>query len=264
MEDHLFYFFTEKTEYIGPMQFEKPLIRGVFLKRYKRFFADVRLDTELADSAGDTVVAHVANTGSMKSCVYPDSPCLLSKNDDPARKLKFTLQAVLAPSGHWVGINTSLPNKLVLEAYQNGLIQDWLEFDIVKPEFKLSAETRLDFLFTNSKTGLKKFVEVKNVTMAEGDISNKKGRALFPDSETTRGQKHLQTLTDLVKQGHQAEIVFTVQRSDCDHFSIAKDIDAEYADLFLKARTAGVKVRVLLVDIDHTQIKIIGKEINIV
>ncbi len=245
------------------MQFEKPLIRGVFLKRYKRFFADVRLDVESANQGSELVVAHVANTGSMKSCVYPDSPCLLSKNDDPARKLKFTLQAVQAPSGHWVGVNTSLPNKLVLEAYQTGIIQDWVEFDVVKPEFKLSAETRLDFLFTNSKTGLKKFVEVKNVTMAEGDISNKKGKALFPDSQTTRGQKHLQTLTDLVKQGHQAEIVFTVQRSDCDHFSIANDIDSEYARLFLLARAAGVKARVLLVDIDHLQIKTTGNEMEI-
>lgn len=250
------------------MQFEKPLIQGVFLKRYKRFFADVKLAADNADQAmgrsNEVVVAHVANTGSMKSCVYPDSPCLLSKNDDPARKLKFTLQAVQAPSGHWVGVNTSLPNKIVLEAFQKGVIKDWLEYDTVKPEFKLSAETRLDFLFTNSKTGLKKFVEVKNVTMAEGDISSKKGKALFPDAETTRGQKHLQTLIDLVKQGHQAEIVFTVQRSDCDHFSIAKEIDSEYARLFLLARAAGVKARVLLVEIDHLQIKATGKEINVI
>lgn len=232
------------------MKYSRPLDEGVFLKRYKRFFADI-------EWKGETLTAHVPNTGSMKSVNNPGALCLFSHSDNPERKLKQTLEMIKAPSGSWVGVNTATPNTIVRETLL-GLVgqksgdlpknwQHWADFDEVKPEYKISAETRLDFALSKKNSDKKHFIEVKNVTLAEGKV------ALFPDAETTRGQKHLQELMDLMDQGHTAEILFTIQRGDCTEFSPADDIDPEYGKLLRKASQKGLKISPFIVDLSPVE-----------
>jgi sugar fermentation stimulation protein A len=174
------------------MKRQTPLVEGIFLKRYKRFFADFEL-------AGKIEVAHVPNTGSLKSCNQAQSPCLVSPAKDPERKLRWTLEAIQSQeTGAWVGVNTSLPNHLVREAHGLSLFAHWRDFDDCQWEVKLNAKTRLDFCLTNTRKKKKHYVEVKNVTLAED------GFAKFPDAVTERGQKHLEELMQLMKNGHSA------------------------------------------------------------
>lgn len=212
------------------MQFSSQLIQGTFLKRYKRFFADVEI-------GGQVVVAHVANTGSLKSVNNPGQKCFVSPATDPNRKLKFTLEMIQAPSGAWVGVNTQIPNQIVKEF----LVKKYAE---VKSEYKISAETRLDFAIPKSD-GKFHFIEVKNVTYAENKI------AMFPDAVTERGQKHLIELMNLIDQGHSAEIIFTIQRNDVQEFRAAQEIDPEYARLLKLASQEGVVVSPYLVDVSE-------------
>jgi sugar fermentation stimulation protein A len=232
------------------VDYRNHLEEGVFLKRYKRFFADVQWNAA-------TLVAHVPNTGSLKGVNTPGQPCLFSHSDNPLRKLKQTLEMIQAQSGCWVGVNTATPNAVVREALESVILvptsgpmperkilpawSHWAGFDSVKPEFKISAETRLDFALAKAGTDRKHFIEVKSVTMAEGKT------AMFPDSETLRGQKHLQELIKLVDEGHTAEIVFAIQREDCDSFAPAGEIDSEYARLLREAERKGVRITPLVV-----------------
>lgn len=234
------------------MKFKTTVREGIFLKRYKRFFADVKL-------GNDTVVAHVANTGSLKAASEAGVPCLVTDAENPERKLKYTLEAIQMPSGAWVGVNTSWPNQLVMEAYQNKTFAHWGSFDQAKAEVKLSPETRIDLVLTDSKNQKKHFIEVKNVTMASGDLHSKKGIAHFPDAVTERGQKHLRELMKLVEEGHTAEIFFAIQRGDCEHFSPADEIDPEYGRLLREAVQKGVVVTAALVDVSRNEISITGK-----
>lgn len=226
------------------MKYKFDLDQGIFQRRYKRFFADIEWQ-------GNTLVAHVANTGSMKGLNQPGRPCLFSQSDNPARKLKYSLEMIQAESGAWVGVNTATPNLLVREALE-GLFaandvsvhanwQHWSGFHRFKPEYKISAETRLDFVLEREGSEAKHFIEVKNVTMAQGR------EAQFPDAETTRGQKHLRELIKLVEAGHTAEILFTIQRGDCEHFAPAHEIDAEYTRLLREAASKGVRITPLTV-----------------
>lgn len=204
------------------------LQQGVFLKRYKRFFADIEWN-------GRTIVAHVPNTGSMKSCGEAGADCLFSVSDDPKRKLKYTLEMIRAESGAWVGVNTATPNRVVRGALEARLLPHWSDVASVHPEYKITPETRFDFML-ECADGARCFVEVKNVSMAVGGV------ARFPDAPTERGRKHLRELMRLVGEGHAAELVFFVQRGDVTSFGAAGDIDPEYARLLDEARTAGVRV----------------------
>jgi sugar fermentation stimulation protein A len=234
------------------MKFKTAVREGIFQKRYKRFFADVTLN-------GDTVVAHVANTGSLKSAAEAGAPCLVTDAENPGRKLKFTLEAIKVPSGAWVGVNTSWPNLLAMEAFEKGTFAHWKKFDQAKGEVKLSAETRIDLVLTDSQSQKKHFVEVKNVTMATGQVNERKGTAKFPDAVTERGQKHLRELMKLVSEGHSAEIFFAIQRNDCEKFSPAEEIDPEYARLLREAEKAGVVITAALVEIGPQEIVLSGK-----
>lgn len=216
------------------MEWKISVIQGEFRRRYKRFFADVDVD-------GEAVVAHVPNTGSLKTCIETPRAALLSPAVNPERKLKYTLEAVRGEEG-WIGVNTSWPNVLVTEAFENKLIADWAEFTEFKREVKISPETRLDGLLT-AADGRRRYIEVKNVTY------NDRGVAKFPDGVTARGLKHLSELMKLVDQGFEAEIVFVIQRLDCRRFSAAQDIDPEYARGLERALKAGVRPRLLGVDV---------------
>lgn len=223
------------------MLISEPLLEAKFIKRYKRFFADVEIN-------GETVVAHVPNTGSLKTCLYPGEICLVSRSTNPERKLKATLHFLKTPMG-WAGVNTSLPNALVHEAWSEGKIADWTVFKHGQREFKISKESRLDLVLANDQahfeSGKKLYhIEVKNVTLAEGKT------ARFPDAVTTRGQKHLQDLMRLKSEGHGAELVFVIQREGCTHFAPADDIDPDYGRLLREARDAGVTIRAYACNID--------------
>lgn len=243
------------------MKFTKPILEGTFLKRYKRFFADVELD-------GETVIAHVANSGSMRGCNIPGMPCLISFDDNPARKLKYTLEMVKAP-GSWIGVNTQIPNKIVKEALENKLFENLKDFIHIHPEAKINDKSRLDFaLSVNPEIEFKKvdlksgkdkfhFIEVKNVSLAEDNISK------FPDSVTERGQKHLKDLMQLMDWGHTCEILYTIQRTDGKVFSPASEIDPKYAELLKQADSHGVIISPYLCDLSAEGISLTNKKLSL-
>ncbi|MCB0376911.1 MAG: DNA/RNA nuclease SfsA [Bdellovibrionales bacterium] len=239
------------------MQFDQPLREGRFIKRYKRFFVDI-------DYQGETLTAHCPNTGSMMGCKDPESPVLFSSTDDPNRKLKHTLQMVKAPKS-WVGVNTALPNKLVRELFETQPLKHWQKFDRQQGEVKINEQSRMDMVLWDSKAHeIEKwsaknivpplhFIEVKNVTL------EKQSQALFPDAVSTRGQKHLQELMDLVDEGYSCEMVFVVQRQDCKAFAPADEIDPEYGKLLRKAHSHGVKVTPLVCEMSPQEIRLTNR-----
>ncbi len=215
--------------------------QGVFLKRYKRFFADIALEKihgEATSVMGDEIVTtHTPNTGSMKGLLHEGSLAIISPAKNPDRKLKFTLE-LLKPNGHWVGVNTSLTNHLVHEALQSGWIEELKGYRSIKPEMKISKDTRLDFFLSDHSHNHEDcYVEVKNVTLI-----NSENEALFPDSVSTRGQKHLQELIDLKLAGKNAAIIFVIQRMDVTGFQVSNPIDPEYERLLRKAHDVGVVI----------------------
>jgi sugar fermentation stimulation protein A len=228
------------------MNFEKETFTGKVIKRYKRFFADIELDS------GEIITAHTPNTGSMKTCLEPGWKAMVTFDDNPKRKLKYTLE--LTHNGKtWIGVNTHLPNKLAIEAINNHKIKELEGYDAIKPEYKV-GDSRLDLLLYNGDLKdpeEKCFVEIKNVTLLG---ENKK--ALFPDSVTIRGQKHLKELISLKKAGHRACMLFIVQRRDVNSFSPAKEIDPTYSELLKKAEDSGVEILVYQCSLDEKKIEI--------
>ena len=209
------------------MNFEKKLISGLFVKRYKRFFADVKVNNQI-------ITAHCPNTGSMYGLLKKDNKVWISKSDNPNRKLKYTLE-IIEDKKSKVGVNTHSTNKIVNHALQNKLIKELSNFSEIKPESRYGTNTRFDFLIIDKK--FKAFLEVKNVT-----LSRKKKLAEFPDSVTSRGLKHINELVKAGKKKYKIFILFLVQRDDCDSFSIAKDIDPNYSIALRKAIKNNLKV----------------------
>jgi sugar fermentation stimulation protein A len=211
------------------MHFPQPLIHGMLIQRYKRFLADIKLDN------GDVVVAHCTNSGTMKSCLETGAEVYVSPVTDPNRKTKFTWEMILI-NGKWVGINTAWPNLLAFEAIKNNKIPKLSGYTLVKREVTF-GDSRFDVYCEN--THEKCFVEVKNVTLKEGDF------ALFPDAVTSRGTKHLQTLIEAKNQGYRAVMLYIVQRTDVSKFGPASSIDPQYADALQTAVENGVEVMVM-------------------
>ena len=158
----------------------------------------------------------------------------LSKNDNPKRKLKYTLQ-IIEQKNKKVGINTHLTNKIVYEALTDKRIESFKNFDNIQTEVKFGENTRFDFFLSTKKQ--KVFIEVKNVT-----LSRTEGVAEFPDTITSRGQKHINELVKANKEGYQVYILFVIQRDDCQKFEMAKDIDSKYYELLEKAVKKNLKV----------------------
>ena len=208
------------------MRFESTLIRGTLVQRYKRFLADIRLDS------GEVVTAHCTNTGSMMGCKEPGSAVYISRSDNENRKLAYTWELILA-NRTWVGINTMHPNRLVAEAVQSCVIRELCGYEAVRREVKVSAHSRLDLCLDGSNGCC--FVEVKNVTLAID------GAAAFPDAVSERATKHLKELMRLKRKGHRAAVVFVIQRDDCDYFRPADEIDPEYGRWLRRAIKAGVE-----------------------
>ena len=202
------------------MNFENKLISGLFVKRYKRFFVDIKIKNQI-------ITAHCPNTGSMYGLLKEGNKVWVSKSKNPNRKLKYTLE-IIEDKNVKVGINTHSSNKIVHHALKNNLIKELQNLKEIKPETKFGINTRFDFLVTD-KDG-KAFVEVKNVT-----LSRKKKIAEFPDAVTERGLKHINELINASKKKFKIYILYLVQRDDCDSFSIAVDIDNNYAKALSQA-----------------------------
>ncbi|MGL1934690.1 MAG: DNA/RNA nuclease SfsA [Fibrobacterales bacterium] len=210
----------------------KGLIKGTLLKRYKRFFVDVALET------GETVVAHCPNTGSMKTLLDGSIIAYLLPNNDPKRKLKYTLYLLELSHGAIVCVNTQLPNHLVKEAIEDGIIPELSGYRAIKTEVKYGEEnSRIDILLEYADT--KAYVEVKNVTYLHNEDS---GVAKFPDSVTSRGLKHLHELEREVKKGNRGVMFYLVNRTDAIAYGIAKEIDPAYADAAKVVQSVGVEV----------------------
>jgi len=208
------------------MQLPHPLIEGRFLRRYKRFFADI----ELAD--GTLVTAHTPNTGRMTQCAVTGYRVMVSANNNPARKLKYTLE-LIEVNGSWVDTHTQRTNRVVEEALRNNRIATLCDYRIT-PESRY-GESRIDFLLTKEQEQC--LLEVKNVTLLDP-----KGHACFPDAVTTRGQKHLKELMQAHRQGYRSIIFFLVQRGEATAFSAANHIDPTYGKLLKEAAAQGVEV----------------------
>ena len=230
------------------MEFTKSLIKGKLIKRYKRFFTDVKITK-------DIVTAHCPNTGSMKGLLDEGNDVFLLPNNDPKRKLKYGLE-IIKSRDNLVGINTHMANRIVEHGLKNNLINELKNNDNIKPEVFFNKETRFDFLL--EKKDKKTFVEVKNVTLFRN-----KDTAEFPDAPTARGTKHLLTLIDAIKKSYKTYLIFLVQIQNMKYFKIAKDIDEEYYNAYLKAKKAGVNFLAYRCDISSKKI-FIDKKLKII
>ncbi|WP_049723830.1 DNA/RNA nuclease SfsA [Gilvimarinus polysaccharolyticus] len=212
--------------------------RGQLLRRYKRFLADVEL------SDGSSLTIHCPNTGSMRECLAPGSPCWFSHSDSKTRKYPNTWEVATTPTGDLAGINTGRANALVREAIEAGVIAELDGYETIKAEVKYGTEnSRIDFLLTGG--GADCYVEVKNVTLMEGQ-----GQGYFPDAVSTRGSKHLRELAAMVESGARAVLVFCVQHSGIERVAAAEHIDPAYSQAFYNAIARGVEVLAYRAEID--------------
>ena len=231
------------------MKYISPLTPGKILKRYKRFLADIRLES------GEVITAHTPNTGSMKTCWEPEWDVLLSYHDSPTRKLKYGLE-MIHNGETWINVNTSMTNKIALEALQNKKVAELSRYEYFKPEVKI-GQSRIDILAFNApennyKLATEKcYVEVKNVTL----LGNNK-KALFPDAVSTRGQKHLRELMAIKESGDESAMLYVINREDTDSFSPATEIDPEYARLLIQAEKSGVKILPYRCILNESEVKI--------
>ncbi len=209
------------------MNFKNKLISGVLIKRYKRFFVDIKIRNKV-------ITAHCPNTGSMFGLLKKGNKVWLSKSDNPNRKLKYTLE-IIQDNKSKVGVNTHATNKIVFDALQKNLIKEINNISDIKPETKFGKKTRFDFLVLNKTEKI--FIEVKNVT-----LSRKKKIAEFPDAVTTRGLKHINELINAGKKNYKIFILYLIQRDDCEIFQIAEDIDPNYAVALKKAVKNNLKI----------------------
>ena len=210
------------------MQFQSNLVSGRLVKRYKRFFADVELPN------GRIVTAHCPNTGSMLGLAKHGVKVWLEPNEDPRKKLKYSWKLVDHENGHFTGVDTSIANRIVYEALLQRKILEVLDYNIILREQKYGANSRVDFLLSNgSKTC---YLEVKSVTLCRQEKI-----AEFPDTVTERGAKHLKELSNIVDKDTRAMVLYLVQRSDCDYFKIANDLDSTYAEESIFSENSGVE-----------------------
>ena len=223
------------------MKFKERLLQGTLIKRYKRFFVDIKYQNK-------TITAHCPNSGSMMGLLKEGNSAWFSESNNPKRKLKYTLQ-ILSINKKLVGVNTHLSNKIVLEALEKKKIKKLTKFSEIKSESKFSDNTRFDFLISNNKA--KCYLEVKNVTLVRGnDIAE------FPDAITARGKKHLEELMVAKKKGYESYILYLIQREGCKSFKIASDIDVEYKNAFNAALKHGVKILCYDCKINNEEIRI--------
>jgi len=223
-------------------RFSSSLIEGRLLRRYKRFLADVELET------GETVTAHCANPGSMLGLNAPGSRVWLSRSANPKRKLAYSWELIEVDLGRGatlVGINTSSPNGAVAAAIRSGLIPALRGYGGLRREVRYAGNSRVDILLEDPDRP-PCYVEIKNV-----HLMRVAGLAEFPDSVTARGAKHLRALSQMTASGARAVMVYFVQRGDADRFTLAHDIDPTYAAAFAEATRAGVEAIAVASEVTH-------------
>lgn len=212
------------------MEFPTPLVPATLIRRYKRFLADCRLPD------GHEITAHCANPGSMLGLAVPGTRVWLEPNDDPKKKLDFGWRLVEHADGHFTGVDTSLPNRMLKGALEAREVPALAGYTEVRPEVKYGENSRVDFLLTAD--GLPDaYVEVKSVTLCR-----RPGVAEFPDAKTARGARHMHELGLMAREGFRAVVLFLVQRTDASEVKIADDIDPAYAQALMAAYGAGVEV----------------------
>ena len=220
------------------------LFHGKLIKRYKRFLADITLDN------GDTITAHVPNSGRMTSTIEDGCDVWVSFHDNPKRKLKYTLELTKIDN-IMICTNTGVANKLGVEAIQDGTIDELQGYDTLKTEQKYGQNSRIDILL--EKQNKKCYVEIKSVTLKLEDS------LAFPDAVTSRGSKHLEELSDMVRDGHRAVMLYIIQRTDNLDFRIAKEIDKKYDEALKEAMKSGVEVLVYQSQVSKQEITIVKK-----
>ncbi|WP_271255033.1 DNA/RNA nuclease SfsA [Pseudanabaena sp. Chao 1811] len=219
---------------------------GHLVSRYKRFFADIELEN------GELITAHCANTGPMTGVCQIGSPVLVSYHSNPKRKLAYSWEAIYLDN-EWIGVNTSLPNRVIGHMLDRHLLPELEPYTTVKSEVAYGNEkSRIDFLLTDAANGKRTYVEVKNTTWCMGNL------ALFPDTVTTRGQKHLRELMSVISEDTAAALIFFINRGDCDRFAAGAEADPEYTKLLAEALTRGVKVLACRFKIEPTKITYLG------
>ncbi|MBD0865157.1 MAG: DNA/RNA nuclease SfsA [Rhodobacteraceae bacterium] len=224
------------------MFFQTPLIPARLVRRYKRFLANCVLED------GHEIAAHCPNPGSMMGLAEPGTRIWLEPNDDPRKKLKFGWRLVELPTGAFVVVDTGLANRVVAEAVQTRALPELGAYVQVRTEVPYGKNSRIDLLLRAS--GLPDaYVEIKTVT-----LSRRPCLAEFPDSVTARGTKHLQALADMAASGHRAIILYLIQRTDCNAFALAGDIDPAYLVAYRAATARGVETMVIRADIGPTGI----------
>ncbi|HMR62165.1 DNA/RNA nuclease SfsA, partial [Amaricoccus sp.] len=211
------------------MEFSRPLVRGILVRRYKRFLADVMLED------GGAVTAHCANPGAMLGLANPGMAVWLEPVEDPRRKLRYSWRLVELGGGRFAGIDTALPNRIVAEALAAGAIPDLAGYASVRPEVRYGTGSRVDFLLTAPDRD-PAYVEVKNV-----HLRREGAWAEFPDCVTARGAKHLRELAEVAATGGRAVMLYVIQRDDCDAVPLPAELDPAYARPFSAARNAAAK-----------------------
>ncbi|MGB3513362.1 MAG: DNA/RNA nuclease SfsA [Microcoleaceae cyanobacterium] len=206
---------------------------GILIKRYKRFLADIEL------KSGEIITAHCANTGPMKGVCTSGSPVMVSHSNNPKRKLAYTWELIQVTDNNqptWVGINTALPNRVIKLALTEYLFPELGDYSEVKSEvvYGKDKKSRVDFKLISAGQNI--YVEVKNTTLANQRV------ALFPDTVTQRGQKHLRELIDMVKAGERAVCLFFINRGDCHQFAPGDITDPDYGQLLRAAVKQGVEI----------------------
>lgn len=225
-----------------------PLLPGILIKRYKRFFADIELDS------GEIITAHCPNTGPMTDVYLPGNPVFVSPSDNPKRKLAYTWELIkvcdTVPT--WVGVNTGLPNRVIKLALQLRLFPELGNYSVIQPEvvYGQDKKSRVDFVLTGEDNSI--FIEVKNTTWAKEEL------ALFPDTVTERGQKHLRELMELVRLGSRAVMLYFINRGDCTDFAPGDSADRLYGELFRQAINVGVEILPCRFDVTPEGIRYLG------
>ena len=218
------------------------LIPGILLKRYKRFLADVKLET------GEIVTAHCPNTGSMKGCCEPGRTVYLSIHDNPRRKYKYTWELIAMPTS-MVGVNTLVPNRLIYKSIVQKLIPELSDYKNIQREVKIGEHSRIDLMLTDGGDE-RCYIEIKNCTLVN------EGIARFPDAVTSRGLKHITELENLAEAGHRCLMFYFIQRMDARVFRPADHIDPDYARRLRQAVAKGIEIMAYDVHISLQGIKL--------
>jgi sugar fermentation stimulation protein A len=241
---------TKMKELVKAMRFPSPLVSGKLIRRYKRFLADVILQT------GESVTAACPNTGAMLGLNEPGSTVWLSRSESLTRKYAHTWELVEIPHLGLIGVNTGNPNRIAAEAIRSGLVPDLAGYESIRPEVRYGRNSRIDMLL-ESPDRKPCYVEVKNA-----HLFRKPGMVEFPDCVTERGRKHLHELADMVSSGARAAMVYLIQAAFPERFALAEDLDPSYLQAFRAARKAGVEAFALCCKVSTSEI-IAGRAIPV-